>query len=86
MKSIEESDVFKLAHALTLKLYEVTASFPKEETFGLVSQMRQAASSVGMNLVEGAMRLNSRPCRKRSAYSGLPSFSFHSSANRCNHE
>ncbi len=63
MKSIEELDVFKLAHALTLKVYEVTASFPKEETFGLVSQMRRAASSVGMNLAEGAMRLNSREYR-----------------------
>ncbi len=59
MKSVEELDVFKLAHALTLKVYEITANFPKEETFNLVSQMRRAASSVGMNLVEGSMRLNS---------------------------
>jgi len=58
MKSVEELDVFKLAHELALKVYRVTADFPKEETFGLVSQMRRAASSVGMNLAEGAMRLN----------------------------
>ncbi|MBI3304191.1 MAG: four helix bundle protein [Deltaproteobacteria bacterium] len=59
MKSVEELDVFKLAHELTLKVYRVTSDFPKEETFGLVPQMRRAASSVGMNLVEGSMRLNS---------------------------
>jgi four helix bundle protein len=58
MKSVEELDVFKLAHALALKVYRVTADLPKEETFGLISQMRRAASSVGMNLAEGAMRLN----------------------------
>jgi four helix bundle protein len=64
MKSVEELDVFKLAHELTLKVYRVTADFPKEETFGLVSQMRRAASSVGMNLVEGSMRLNSGEYRQ----------------------
>ena len=63
MKSVEELDVFQLAHALTLKVYEVTGGFPKDETFGLVSQMRRAASSVGMNLAEGAMRLNRREYR-----------------------
>ena len=64
MKSVEELDVFKLAHKLTLKVYSVTVNFPKEETFGLVSQMRRAASSVGMNLVEGSMRLNSGEYRQ----------------------
>jgi len=64
MRSVEELDVFKLAHDLTLKVYEVTAGFPKEETFSLVLQMRRAASSVGMNLVEGSMRLNSREYRQ----------------------
>ena len=64
MKSVEELDVFKLAHELTLKVYKVTVKFPKEENFNLVSQMRRAASSVGMNLVEGSMRLNSREFRQ----------------------
>jgi four helix bundle protein len=44
--------------------YKVTISFPKEESFNLVSQMRRAASSVGMNLVEGSRRLNSREFRQ----------------------
>ena len=64
MKSIEDLDVFKLAHQLALKTYSVTKTFPKEETFSLVDQMRRAASSVGMNLMEGAMRLGSKEYRQ----------------------
>ncbi|MGH7775477.1 MAG: four helix bundle protein [Candidatus Binatia bacterium] len=64
MKSVEELDVFKLAHDLTLRVYRITADFPKEETFGLISQMRRAATSIGMNLAEGSMRLNSREYRQ----------------------
>ena len=64
MKSAEDLDVFKLAHGLTLRVYEETKGFPKEEMFGLVSQMRRAASSVGMNLMEGSMRLNRREYRQ----------------------
>jgi four helix bundle protein len=63
MKSVEQLDVFKLAHELTLKIYKITATFPREESFGLVPQTRRAASSIGMNLVEGSMRLNSREFR-----------------------
>jgi four helix bundle protein len=56
--------VFKLAHELALEIYKVTGRFPKEENFSLVLQMRRAAISVGMNLVEGSMRLNSREFRQ----------------------
>ncbi|MGE0681765.1 MAG: four helix bundle protein [Candidatus Binatia bacterium] len=63
MKSVEDLEVFQLAHTLTLKVYEVTATFPREEMFGLVSQTRRAASSIGMNLAEGAMRLSRREYR-----------------------
>jgi four helix bundle protein len=63
MKSAEDLDVFKLAHQLALKTYSVK-TFPKEETFGLVDQMRRAAASVGMNLMEGGMRLGSKEYRR----------------------
>ncbi len=53
MNSVEDLDVFKLAHRLALKIYSVTKTFPKEEMYSLVDQMRRAAASVGMNLVEG---------------------------------
>ncbi|HEX9663748.1 MAG TPA: four helix bundle protein [Candidatus Binatia bacterium] len=43
MNSVEDLDVFKLAHQLTIKIYAVTKTFPKEETYSLVDQMRRAA-------------------------------------------
>lgn len=64
MKRVEELDVFKLSHSLTLEIYRLTKSFPDEEKFGLISQMRKAAYSVPMNLMEGAHRLSSREYRQ----------------------
>ncbi len=64
MKSIEELDVFKLSHEMTLKIYKLTKDFPGEERFGLVSQMRRAAYSVPMNLAEGSHRLNTKEYRQ----------------------
>jgi four helix bundle protein len=55
-KSVEELDVFKMSHELALRVYSITRSFPKEETYSLTSQLRRAASSVPANLVEGANR------------------------------
>jgi 23S rRNA-intervening sequence protein len=52
MNSGEDLDVFKLAHQLALKTYATTKTFPKEELFSLGDQMRRAAASVGMNLME----------------------------------
>ncbi len=49
-------DVFKLAHEFTLKVYKATETFPQAERFGLVSQMRRAASSICANLMEGGHR------------------------------
>jgi four helix bundle protein len=56
MRNIREYDVFKLAHKLVLKIYKLTKSFPKEETFNLTSQIRRSAYSIPMNLVEGGAR------------------------------
>jgi four helix bundle protein len=64
MKSVEDLDVFKLSHEMVLNVYTVTRDFPDEERFGLTSQMRRAAYSVPMNLVEGASRLNSKEYRQ----------------------
>ena len=44
MKSVEDLDVFKLAHQLALKIYSATKGFPRTETFSLVDQMRRAAT------------------------------------------
>lgn len=66
VKSVEDLDVFKLSHGLTLKVYSLTRGFPKEDLYSLTSQMRRSASSVPANLIEGANR-NSRPEYKRFA-------------------
>ena len=59
-------DVSKLAHILTIDIYKITKKFPKVEIYTLASQMRRAASSIPMNLVEGAAR-NSRAEYRRFA-------------------
>jgi len=60
MRDIGEYTVFKLADALVLEVYRATSAFPKSEMFGLTSQMRRAAYSIPMNLVEGAARRSSK--------------------------
>ncbi|WP_246798704.1 four helix bundle protein [Deferribacter autotrophicus] len=50
IKDVTELEVFKYAHQLTLEIYKVTNNFPKEETYGLVSQMRRSAASICANL------------------------------------
>jgi len=64
MNSVEDLDVFKLAHQLALRTYSVTKEFPREELFSLGNQVRRAAGSICMNLMEGAMRLGSREYRQ----------------------
>ncbi|MCL5022280.1 MAG: four helix bundle protein [Nitrospirae bacterium] len=60
---IEDLDVFKLAHDLTLRVYRTTARFPESERFGLTPQMRRASSSIRMNLAEGAHRIGKKEYR-----------------------
>lgn len=55
---IEDLDVFKLSHSLVLKIYELTKKFPTSEKFGLITQMRRAATSIPTNLMEGAHRVS----------------------------
>ena len=47
---------FELADQLALAIYKETRYFPREEMFGLVSQLRRAAVSIASNIVEGAAR------------------------------
>ncbi len=47
---------FELADELVVLIYRVTAGFPKEEMYGLISQIRRADISVPSNIVEGCAR------------------------------
>ena len=60
----EDLIVWQKAHALTLRVYKLTKSFPKEELFGLTSQMRRAAVSVPANIAEGFSK-KGRPDKAR---------------------
>ncbi|WP_245529710.1 four helix bundle protein [Calditerrivibrio nitroreducens] len=57
-------EVYKMAHELTILIYKLTANFPKEELFGLSSQMKRAASSICANLMEGSYRNNTKEFRQ----------------------
>jgi four helix bundle protein len=48
--------VWEKAHALTLDIYKASKSFPRDEVYGLTSQMRRASVSIGANIAEGACR------------------------------
>ena len=56
MKDFRKLLVWDKAHRLTLAIYHVTATLPREETYGLLSQMRRAASSIPSNIAEGCGR------------------------------
>ncbi len=56
MKDFRQLKVWEKAHALVLLIYKATKKFPKEEIYGLVSQLRRAASSIPTNIAEGCGR------------------------------
>ena len=56
MRPHERLDVWKRAVEFVVRIYKMTESFPREEKFGLTSQIRRAAVSVPANIAEGAAR------------------------------
>ncbi|MGC4037468.1 MAG: four helix bundle protein [Chitinophagaceae bacterium] len=53
MQNYKELKVWAKAHAFTLKVYEITKSFPKDELYSLTNQVRRASSSIPANIAEG---------------------------------
>jgi four helix bundle protein len=56
IKTHKDLDVWKESMTLAEEVYKLTEGFPKEEIFGLTSQMRRAATSIPSNIAEGAAR------------------------------
>src|SRR5258708_5627401 len=56
MKDFHELKVWQKAHQLTLAVYRITASLPREELYGLTSQLRRSWWSIPANLAEGSGR------------------------------
>jgi four helix bundle protein len=63
-QSFRELKVWKKAVDLALLVYELTAEFPKRETYGLSSQMQRAAVSIASNIAEGSARGTRRDFRQ----------------------
>ena len=56
MHDFKDLRVWAKAHELTVGVYRTTREFPREELFGITSQMRRASSSIGANNAEGCDR------------------------------
>jgi four helix bundle protein len=56
VKDFRELKVWQKAHQLTLAVYRMTAHFPREELYGLTSQLRWCSSSIPANIAEGCGR------------------------------
>ena len=56
MQSFRNLKVWEKAHAVTIDIYKASRSFPKDELYGLTSQMRRASASIGANIAEGSCR------------------------------
>jgi four helix bundle protein len=56
MKTHKDLDVWKKSIAFVTSIYNLSKGYPKDELFGLVSQMRRAAVSIPSNIAEGATR------------------------------
>ena len=56
MKDFKNIEMWQRSHKLTIEIYKATQQFPKEEIFGLTSQIRRAVSSIPTNIAEGCGR------------------------------
>jgi len=53
MRDFRQLKVWEKAHRLALETYKATASFPREELYGITSQLRRASASIPANIAEG---------------------------------
>jgi four helix bundle protein len=60
MRNYSKIEAWRLADDLTVEIYKQTQAFPREELYGLTSQLRRASYSVPANIVEGSSRESKR--------------------------
>ena len=60
MRDFHKLGIWQRSHQLTLDVYKMSKSFPKDELFGLKSQIRRAASSIPTNIAEGCGRASNK--------------------------
>lgn len=60
MRDFHKLGIWQRSHQLTLDVYKVSQAFPKNELFGLTSQIRRAASSIPTNIAEGCGRASNK--------------------------
>ena len=56
MRDFRKLQIWERSHGIALETYEITRGFPKEEIYGLTSQMRRASISIPTNIAEGCGR------------------------------
>ena len=64
MRNFQELEIWKKSHNLCISIYKATRNFPKDELYGLISQLRRSGSSIPTNIAEGCGR-NSNPDLRR---------------------
>ncbi|HVI08608.1 MAG TPA: four helix bundle protein, partial [Candidatus Binatia bacterium] len=79
MKDFKQLHVWKKAHQITLAVYALTRGFPKDELFGLTSQIRRSAASVAANIAEGCGRRSDGEMNRflRIAYGSATELEYH---------
>lgn len=64
MQRFTDIRVWQQAHKLTLQVYRLTRSFPKDEMYGVTGQLRRACASIGVNIAEGSKKRTNRDYAK----------------------
>jgi four helix bundle protein len=64
MEDFKDLKVWGKAHDLTLAIYQTTRTFPRDEIYGLTSQIRRASASIGANIAEGCGRRSDPELRR----------------------
>ena len=60
MRDFHDLLIWQRSHQLTIEIYRISQSFPNDELFGLISQIRRAVSSIPINIAEGCGRSSNK--------------------------